>query len=323
MMVPNSHVVGNQAGAWDEGRLAGVYPILATPFAPDGSPDEGDLARLVDFIVAARADGIVFPGVASEFDTLAPDERRRLVAAVAGRLAGRLPLVVGVSAGDAEAAAAFAAQAGEVGAVAVMAVAPPSMQGDLAAIADYYARVAGAGLPVILQNAPPPAGCALSPDQVVELARAVAGIAYVKEESLPCGQRITRILAAGLPRLAGVFGGAGGRYLTDELARGACGTMPACELVDLHVRQFALHRAGDAAGVRHLYNRMLPLLNFQAVFRMAMTKEVLRRRGIITSTVVRAAGPRLDDGDRAELTALLADVADLLPLPAGGGVKNP
>ena len=111
-----------------------------------------------------------------------------------------------------------------------------------------------------------------------------------------------------MPALAGVFGGAGGRYITDELARGACGTMPACELTDLHVRQFAAHRAGDAAEVRRLFTRMLPLLNFQAVFRMAMTKEVLRRRGVITSTHVRAAGPTLDAGDLRELDALLDEL---------------
>ncbi len=298
------------------GALSGVYPILATPFRADGAPDVRDLARLVDFIVVARADGIVFPGVASEFETLALDERRQLVEAVARCVARRLPLVVGVSAADAAAAAGLAAHARDCGAVAVMAVAPTTMRNDRAALVDYYARIATEGLPVILQNAPPPAGCALSPEEVIELARGNQGIRYVKEESLPCGQRITAILAARLPNLLGVFGGAGGRYLTDELARGACGTMPACELVDLHTRQFALHRAGDHDGVRYLFNRMLPLLNFQAVFRMAMTKEVLRRRAVITAVHVRAAGPKLDAGDLRELNALLVDMADLVPLPA-------
>ena len=296
--------------------LSGVYPILATPFRRDGTADDEDLRRLIDFIVAARADGIVFPGVASEFDTLSADERTHLVDVVARHLAARLPLVVGVSAADAATAARHAEHARSVGAVAVMAVAPTALQVDPMAIADYYARIGSVDVPVILQNAPPPAGCALTPDAVLELARTIAGIRYVKEESLPCGQRITRILSARVPGLAGVFGGAGGRYLPDELARGACGTMPACELIDLHVRQFAMHRAGDPNGVRSLYNRMLPLLNFQAVFRMAMTKEVLRRRGVITSTHVRAGGPTLDAGDSLELDALLADVADLLPLPA-------
>ncbi len=304
-----SHTQSSQA-------LAGVYPILATPFRADGTTDEDDLARLIDFIVAARADGIVFPGVASEFEMLAPAERRHLVEAVAQRVGGRIPLVIGVSAADAATAETLAAHARSVGAVALMAVAPPSCKGNLPAIADYYAGIARAGLPIILQNAPPPAGCALSPAEVIAIAGANAMIRYVKEESLPCGQRITQLLAAKVPHLAGVFGGAGGRYITDELARGACGTMPACELIDLHVRQFALHRAGDRDGVRYLFNRMLPLLNFQAVFRMAMTKEVLRRRDVITATHVRAAGPVFDAGDLLELDALLADVADLLPLPA-------
>lgn len=303
--------------------LRGVYPILATPFRDDGSVDEADLGRLVDFIVAAGADGIVFPGVASEVETLGAEERRHLVHVVAQRVAGRIPFVVGVSAADADKAVSLARHAREVGAAALMAVAPTSLKGHGARIADYYARIAEAGVPIILQNAPPPAGCALSPDEVLDIARANPAIRYVKEESLPCGQRITQLLAARLPTLDGVFGGAGGRYITDELARGACGTMPACELTDLHARQFALHLAGNAAGVRRLFDRMLPLLNFQAVFRMAMTKEVLHRRGVITATHVRAVGPRLDAGDLAELEAIMAGLADLVPELASNSASAP
>jgi 4-hydroxy-tetrahydrodipicolinate synthase len=292
--------------------LSGVFPVLATPFRADGQPDHADLARLCVFIVASGADGLVFPGVASEVETLAPDERRDLVAEVARAVQDKLPLVVGVSASDAASASAFAAHARVIGAAAVMAMAPASLGHDADLQVDYYRRVAAAGLPVILQNAPPPAGCALAPERIAEIVGAVAGVEYVKEEVMPCGQRISRLLAARPAGLRGVFGGAGGRYITDELARGACGTMPACELTDLHVRQFALHRAGDARGVRQLFDRMLPLLNFQAVFRMAMTKEVLRRRGVITATHVRAAGPQLDAGDHRELSAMLEEISDLV-----------
>src|SRR6476620_9510727 len=298
-------------------KLSGVYPILATPFRTDRAVDEGDLGRLIEFIVAAGADGIVFPGVASEFETLDGDERTHLVNRVAHGVAARVPLVIGVSARNAADAAAYAQQARALDAAAVMAVAPSSLATEKSAICDYYAAIADVGVPVILQNAPAPAGCALSADDVVDLVRTIDGIHYVKEETLPCGQRITQILAAQLPRLVGVFGGAGGRYITDELARGACGTMPACELADLHARQFALHRAGDEDGVRILYYRMLPLLNFQAVFRMAMTKEVLRMRGVIESIGVRAAGPQMDTGDHIELVTLLNDIADLLPAGRG------
>jgi 4-hydroxy-tetrahydrodipicolinate synthase len=41
---------------------------------------------------------------------------------------------------------------------------------------------------------------------------------------------------------------------------------------------------------------------------------VLERRGLIDSAFVRAPGPELDRYDRIELDALLARLADLLPL---------
>jgi 4-hydroxy-tetrahydrodipicolinate synthase len=296
--------------------LSGVLPIVATPFRNDGAPDEADLARVVDFIVSAGADGLVFPGVASEFETLKPEERRRLVDVVGRANRGRLPLIIGVSAANPADSVAYAEQGRTLEAAAVMAMAPSSMKGDAAAIEAYYRAVAAVGVPVMLQNQAAPTGCALPMDYVARLVETVPGVVYVKEEVMPCGQRIGALLDLQPKGMLGVFGGAGGRYITDELARGAAGTMPACELVDLHVRQFVAHRAGDTGEVRHLFNRMLPLLNFQAVFRMAMTKEVLRRRGVITATHVRAPGPKLDAGDHRELEVMLAELSDLLKLPA-------
>lgn len=293
--------------------LAGVFPIVPTPFDEQGRAHEADLARVADWIIRMGADGIVFPGVASEFDTLKHDERMRLVEVVAKANAGRVPFVVGASSDRAEASLEYANQAQRLGAAGLMAMNPASLRGDNAAIERYYRDLGAAGVPIILQNAPAPIGSALPVETIAALVDAIPMVRYVKEETMPCGQRIAQLLARSPRNLAGVFGGAGGRYITDELARGACGTMPAAELTDLHVRMFAAHRAGDRAQVRRLFNRMLPLLNFQAVFRMAMTKEVLRRRGVITATLVRAAGPLLDAGDKRELDEMMAEIADLWP----------
>jgi len=292
--------------------LTGVFPIVPTPFRDDRSPDLGDLRRVVDFIVAAGADGLVFPGVASEFDTLSPDERRDLASVVADAIGGRRPFVIGASSADAATSAAIARHGRLLGAAAVMAMNPPGLKDDPKGIEDFYRRVADEGLPIFLQNAPAPVGSALSVERIAEIVAAVPGVSYVKEETMPCGQRITRLLALEPPGLKAVFGGAGGRYITDELARGAGGTMPAAELTDLHALLWRRHLAGDAAGVRRVFDRMLPLLNFQAVFRMAMTKAVLKRRGVITATHVRAAGPTLDAGDHVELDAMLDQLSELL-----------
>ena len=301
----------------DPARLSGVFPVLATPFRADGSVDTEGLRSIARYAIASGADGVVYPGVASEYETLAPEERMRLTDIVAKEAAGRCALVVGGSAPDVQSAISVATRARSQGAAALMVMAPKTAV-DVAAAIEYFQRIsiAASEVPLMLQNAPPPAGSGLAVGVVIEIAQAVPEIAYVKEEALPCGARISQLLAANIPTLRGVFGGAGGRYITDELARGAVGTMPACEVTEIHVALMNAHRSGDRARVRHFYNRMLPLLNFQAVFRMAMTKETLRRRGIITHAGKRAAGPELDPGDQRELSEMLAEVADLLNPPA-------
>lgn len=292
--------------------LSGVFPIVATAFREDGSPDEHDLRAIVDFILDAGADGLVFPGVASEFDQLTLEEREHLTGVVIDQVAGKKPVVVGVSAASSEASLRLARHAAAAGATALMLMAPRALP-DLAALKGFFSHVASAStLPIILQNQPQPIGAGLPIEHIIEVVTQTPQVRWVKEETMPCGQRISRILERRPSNLIGVFGGAGGRYLPDELARGALGTMPACELTDLHAALFERHRAADAKGARRLFDQMLPLLNMQAVFRMRLTKEVLRRRGIINQTYVRAPGPAFDQGDHAELDAILADLQPLL-----------
>ena len=237
---------------------------------------------------------------------------------VAATVAGRVPIVVGASAADAQTSARHMHKAAMLGATAAMVMAPASLAGDpRRRCIDHYRQLgAGSELPIMLQNAPPPAGGGFDMAIVAQVVAAVPSVRYVKEEAMPCGQRISALLAraelATAPHFIGVLGGAGARYLLDELARGAIGTMPACELTDVHVRMVRAWRAGDRARARTLYNRALPLLNFQAVFRWAATKEVLKRRGVIECTRVRAPGPRLDAQDQAEVDIMLQEMADLL-----------
>lgn len=294
-------------------RLTGVFPVLPTPFAPDGAPDEAAFLRLADWALACGVDGLVFPGMASEVETLAPEERATLVAALGRRLGGRVPFIVGASDADPLRAAARAQEGREAGASVAMVMAPNGLGQDVDRHVAFFAAVAeGAGLPIMLQNAPAPMGAGLLPDSVAAIARAVPGVRFVKEETLPCGQNVSRILDAAGDAIEAVFGGAGARYVIDELARGAAGTMPALEIADAHVRMVRAFRDGQVPEARRLYNATLPLLAFQMVFRVRATKEVLRRRGLLSHTGARAAGPVLDAHDQHELRDLLADCAGVL-----------
>ena len=299
---------------------SGTLPVLATPFTADGSAvDRASLRRLVDYAVDAGAAGLVYPGVASEFNLLTVAERTAALEAVAAAARGRLPVIVGASADDARSAAELAEHGRRLGATAAMVMAPPSLGSDRDRLIACFAHVAAeGGLPIVLQNAPPPAGAGLAVSEVAGVATAVAAIRSVKEETLPSGQRITQLLAQAPATVQSVIGGAGGRYLVDELLRGAGGTMPACELTEVHAAMVAAHRRGDEPLLRALFARVLPLLNMQAVFRMSMTKATLRRRGLIDSESMRAPVPALDARDRAELAVMLDAVHDLLiePFPA-------
>jgi 4-hydroxy-tetrahydrodipicolinate synthase len=290
---------------------------LATPFDDGGVPDAPGLARIAEFAIRCGADALVYPGVASEVEQLSDSERNALLDVLATAAHGRVPLIVGASAVHLPATILHLHKAASLGAAAAMVMAPARLAGDTAALIDYYRSLAAAtDVPIMLQNAPPPAGAGFDMSVIARVVAEVPAVRYVKEETMPCGQRISALLATREigdgPHFIGVLGGAGGRYILDELARGALGTMPACELTDIHVTMVAAWRAGNRGFARTLYNRSLPLLNFQAVFRWTMTKEVLKRRGIIGGTRVRAPGPRLDRQDEVELGIMLAEIDDLI-----------
>lgn len=296
-------------------RLAGTFPVLCTPFRDDDAIDEADFDALVEFVVACGADGCVYPGVASEVGDLTAGERAGMVARLGARLAGRIPFIVGASADDPAEVAAHMLAGRDAGAVMAMVMAPGAAGHDAAdQIAFFEAVAATCDLPILLQNASHGNGAGLDAGTVAAIARAIPTVRAVKEETMPCGQNLTLILDACGDAIDGVFGGAGGRYVTDELARGSLGTMPAAELTDLHVAMVRAWKADDEATARVLFRDAMPALNFQAIFRMHMTKETLRRRGVIRHTHVRAAGPRMDTGDRLELAVLLEQLAPLLTI---------
>ena len=107
-----------------------------------------------------------------------------------------------------------------------------------------------------------------------------------------------------------MFGGSFGRFLVDELNRGACGLMSGCHLVDAQVRVYELLRAGREEEARVAFLRQLPAQNLWSLLGMRVAKEILRRRGVFRTTVCRRPAPLLDSTDQIELDHALALVHD-------------
>jgi 4-hydroxy-tetrahydrodipicolinate synthase len=293
--------------------MRGVFAIPPTPFLPTNELDAAGLAGILQFCLKSCVHGIVMPVSASEFPFLSDDERMRVTDIVVNEVRGAVPVVIGVTGSCLEHALLFTRHARRVGAAAVIAMPPHVQKAGADGIRDYYRRIAAeAGVPVFIQNQVPPIGTPMTPRFLADMIKEVDGLEYIKEESWPSGHNITAVLSFSGPRLKGVMGGMAGRYLIDEYRRGACGTMPACEIADVHVRLWNLLEQGNDAEARRVFNAMLPLLNLEAMYGTMVYKHVLAMRGVIRSTVARDPGHRALD--RYDLQELEAAVAELSPL---------
>jgi 4-hydroxy-tetrahydrodipicolinate synthase len=300
----------------DHPALRGILPVLQIPFRGAGAGqviDDDSLRAEVDFCIAAGVDGLVVPALASEFMVLAPEERQDIVATVIDQTRQRVPVVANVAAASVQEAVLYARHAREAGAAAVMALPPYVRRPGPDGVFAYYQAIAEAArLPIVIQNAPPPLGMNLPSALVNRLVDEIDCIAYVKEERLPPGHHMSDVLAGASSRLRGVFGGTAGLYIPSELARGAIGCMPSAAIPDVLVDIYRAYVGGDVARARALHQQALPLLTMEMSVLMAVSKEVLVRRGVFAGTGMRDPEfPVLDGNDLAELDALWPGVSPL------------
>lgn len=267
--------------------LAGIFQILHTPFSEDGTIDWDSYQKQIDYCLAAGVHGLVAPAMASEFFALSDAERLSVVEFAAQTIGGQVPFVVGVQGLTTSIARQFAEHAVEHHADALMAMPPYLRKASKADVEQYYRELAGFGLPVIIQNAPAPVGTPLSSVDLANLLAAEENVKYIKEETPPILQRMNQLLDLADDTCEGVFGGANGIYLVDELNRGACGNMPAGGLVDVQVKIYELYRAGDIEQAETINFQVLPLLTYASMYGVSFHKYILWRRGVLQSPFVR------------------------------------
>jgi len=298
----------------DRSQFRGVFVIVVTPFTDRLAVDEDGLKNVLRFCFDAGVQGVVATANASEVGYLSEAERRRVAEIVVAEARGRAASIVGVSASCAALSAGFARHAAEIGADSVMAM-PPNFHkpagGEIRAF--YEALAEATRLPLVLQNASGPGATPMSPALIAEIAKAVPTVRLVKEETEFPGPMTSEILALAGDRVDGVMGGRAGITWLEEHRRGSCGTMPACEIADVHVAVWRALEAGDEPRAREIFRRLLPLLVFESIYGCAMYKETLRRRGVIKSNAYRQTGRvALDGPAQAELTVLLAALERLM-----------
>lgn len=292
----------------------GVFVIVTTPFDGNLVLDIAGLERTTDFCLEAGVHGVVANANASEVSYLSDAERHQVAEAVVGKAKGKAATIVGVSSSCRTLAVEHARHAERIGADAVMSMPPTFQKGTESEIRDYYRAISDScGLPIFLQNYGGPGGSYMSPSFMAGLLRDIPNVRFVKEETEFSSVVITEVAKLAGSDLKGTMGGKAGIKLLDEYRRGVCGTMPACEVSDVHVALWNALEAGDTPRAKEIYRLMLPLLTFEVGYGPAVYKEVLRRRGVIDNAVFRQTGGRvLDDGARVELDEILSDMQPLM-----------
>src|ERR671922_1165262 len=286
-------------------RFPGIIPAVTTPFDHSGAIDrlalEGNVATLLD----AGVHGIVATGTMGEAGSLSTSERREVAAAVAGVAEGRVRVTAGVSAGTPAAAIAFAADAAEAGATALMMLPPLGYRGDDDEIVAHYRSVAeAAGLPLMAYNNPEASGTDMPPALLARLYEQIDAVVAVKECSGDA-RRIPALLnaAPGLEVLVG-----GDDWALEGFCAGATGWVSG--VADVAPAEcVALWEACQAAELdtaREIYRRLLPVARFD------MTPKLVQYFKAAMDEVGLVGGPcrpprlPLTGDERAALTGALA-----------------
>src|SRR5215218_7979794 len=285
-------------------RFPGILPAVTTPFDASGGVDRAALQANVRALLDAGVHGIVGTGTMGEAGSLSTQERREVLAAIVAAVDGRVPVVVGVSAGTPAQAIGYAADAAAAGADALMCLPPLGYRGDEREVEAFYAAVAEAGgLPLMAYNNPEASGVDMPPALIARIGANVENVVAVKECSGDA-RRIPALLnATDLEILVG-----GDDWALEGFCAGATGWVSGVADVAPAdcVALYEHCRAGELEAAREVYRRLLPLARFDMTPKLVQYfKAAMDEVGLIGGPTRPPRLP-LTDGEREELRAALA-----------------
>lgn len=294
----------------------GVFPAVTTQVREDLSIDLADTQRVVDDLIRDGVTGVIALGTVGENNSLTQEEKITVLTAIVEVVAGRVPVLTGVSEYDTRRAITYAQAAEAAGADGLMLLPPMVYVPKPQELAAHFRGVAEAtGLPIMLYNNPPAYRTQID-EEVLGALLDVANIVAVKE-SAPDTRRFTDIrnafgdryvLFAGLDDVAleGLYLGAQGWVsgLTNAFPR---------ESVEL-VRAF---QRGDHGKAIEIYRWFMPLLHLDAEHDLVQSIKLAEQ--VMGRGSERVLPPRyvLTGERRAQVIAMVERAAATRPTIAG------
>src|SRR5439155_10172462 len=241
--------------------MRGCATALVTPFKDDGSIDEDRLRALVDRQITGGVRLLVPCGTTGESATMTEAEDQRVIALTIEVAQGRAHVVAGTGSNSTAAAIEYSQRARDLGADAVLQVAPwynkPTQEGLYA----HFRAIAEAirEMPIMLYNVPGRTSSNIAAQTVLRLAKDCENIVAIKEAS----GNLTQIMEILSARSANFCVLSGDDAVTLPLiALGAKGIVSVAsnEVPDLMSRMTNLALDGKWDEARALHYRLLPLM---------------------------------------------------------------
>jgi 2-keto-3-deoxy-L-arabinonate dehydratase len=298
----------------------GVFPIAPTTFDERGELDLASQRRAIDFMIDSGVDGICILANFSEQFALTDEERERLTGAILDHVAGRVPIIVTTTHYSSRIASERSRRAQAAGARMVMLMPPyhgATIRADEAGTLDFYRRVADAiEIPIMVQDAPV-SGVSLSAAFLARMATEIDLLRYFKIEVPFAAAKLRAMIELAGDAIDGPFDGEESITLLPDLDAGATGTMPSGMIGDVLGRVVRLHLGGQRDEAAALWERHLPLINYEnRQCGLRACKAVMKEGGIIASEHCRHPTPPLPTPTRAGLIEL-ARRLDVLALRWG------
>jgi 4-hydroxy-2-oxoglutarate aldolase len=239
--------------------LAGIFPPIATAFAPDGAL-RPPVADFLKFLRDGGLHGVVALGSNGEAALLTEAERLQWIASVRKALPSPLRLIAGTGAESTRATIERTRAAAGEGAEAALVIAPSYFKRQLTVEslrAHYHAVAEASPIPILIYNVPVHMGYDLGSEWIVRLA-GHANIAGIKDSSGDIA-RLPGLRARLGPDFLLLAGA--GEKLVDALDAGADGAIAALANLAPHtsaaIRTAWLERRPDEA--RQLQRTIAPL----------------------------------------------------------------
>jgi 4-hydroxy-2-oxoglutarate aldolase len=286
--------------------LAGLFPPLPTPFAPDGALDVGLLRALIASLADEPLAGYVLGGSNGEFPSLTASERLEVVAAAREVVPRSRLLIAGSGAESTRETIALTREMAARGADAALVVTPSYFKGKMtaAALEAHFRQVADAApIPVILYNVPVNTGVDLPAVTAIRLAQHPNVIGL--KDSGGDLQKMALIVRDAGPAFQVLAGSAG--FLLPALTVGAVGCIGALASLAARPldRMIASLRGGALDEARAIQLRLVEAnLAVTARFGVAGLKAALQLCGR-PAGVVRPPLLGLDGDEQATLRAIL------------------